>query len=97
MLKPALVKSKGKAKVVAGPANNKKLVLLVKPKGVIIGAHTVPVPVVPELKEEGFDFAENSYDPLSIGMLETILRGGDDGLCFEGANDDIRRVGHLGK
>lgn len=41
------IKLKGKGKITIAPANKKKPIFLAKPKGVVIGAHVLPIPAAP--------------------------------------------------
>lgn len=45
------IKLKRKGKITIAPANKKKPIFLAKPKGVVIGAHVLPMPAAPQLEE----------------------------------------------
>lgn len=69
---PTSKKSKGKVNVTAA-SKNKMTIPLVKPKGVIIGAHAILMLVAPKPEKEDSDFPYDEYNPLSVCMPETML------------------------
>lgn len=42
-------------------------------KWVFIGASAFSIPVTPASKEEGSEFEDDDYSPLSVDMLEMVL------------------------
>lgn len=65
--------SKGKAKLIIPSPKKKKLIPLVKPKGIVVGTLTVLMPMVPKPEVDGLDLSDDDYNPLSAYMPKTTL------------------------
>lgn len=65
---PSSIASKGKAIALANTPK-KNYLLPVKPKGIVIGAPTVPPMPKPKAEEECLEFGDDEYNLLSAGVL----------------------------